>query len=589
MVLTVDEVFQAVGDYHKFQWLMLAIIGYTNFAVGAIPSLIVTFITAEPNWQCVKGYNSSICNFNESIGLTSKHYKDRCDMPREAWTYVEGFTSTVTEYDLVCDKSILQSVAQSCYWVGALLGLLLGGYLSDKFGRRKIFICGIVSVTVATWIMIFPKSFELFIICRVFIGIGSGFYNATYLILLMEFTTAKHRAKIGAYSFFFWAAALLVLALVGYLVPDWRYFLLVTACLALPCLFISWFVPESIRWLQLHGKDDVVRKQLEKVAHMNRKEMPSEDVKINESIKQSGSYKHLLLSWHFAKTLLITWNIWFATALVYYGISYSSVDIGGNRYLNFALTSIVELPSFILCMVIANKYFLKRCLSNCLQIVKLGTLSRLIYHIVPYDTKKKILSFPLIYVKLKVKIPFKIVFYSLKLNFEMNFCRLKQILYYFRYGRKKIVVIGLIVAFLASISSVFVAYDCLNDVKTAARIILTLLAKFFISMSFSGIYIWSAELFPTCIRTMAYGTSSGAGRFGSFASSYIVWLIRVHSMLPYGIMGIICLQAAITALFLTETKGKPTLETLDDMLQESTKEVQSIALIERTDCVQDHS
>ena len=60
-------------------------------------------------------------------------------------------------------------------------------------------------------------------------------------------------------------------------------------------------------------------------------------------------------------------------------------------------------------------------------------------------------------------------------------------------------------------------------------------------------------------------------------------------MLPYGIMGIICLQAAITALFLTETKGKPTLETLDDMLQDSTKQVQSIALIERTDCVQDHS
>lgn len=38
-------------------------------------------------------------------------------------------------------------------------------------------------------------------------------------------------------------------------------------------------------------------------------------------------------------------------------------------------------------------------------------------------------------------------------------------------------------------------------------------------------------------------------------------------MLPYGIMGIICLQAAITAMFLPETKGKPTLETLDDMVQ----------------------
>ncbi|XP_046846067.1 solute carrier family 22 member 16-like [Xenia sp. Carnegie-2017] len=505
MTLSIDEVFQEIGEFHKFQWLMLTIIGYTVFATGTFPVMIVTFITAEPNWQCVKGYNSSICNFNESIGLTSKYYKDRCDMPREAWTYVEGFTSTVTEYDLVCDKSILQSVAQSCYWVGVLLGLLLGGYLSDKFGRRKIFICGVISVTVATWIMIFPKSFVVFIVCRVFIGISSGIYYTVAFVLLAEFTTAKYRARISIYSFLFWIAGLLVLALIGYLVPDWRHFLLVTACFAVPCLFISWLVPESIRWLQLHGKDDVAKKQLEKVAHINGKEMPSGDLEIFENTAQSGSLKHLF-NWKLSKTLLISWNLWFSTALVYYGISYSSVDIGGNRYLNFALTSIVELPSYILCMVTANKF-----------------------------------------------------------------------------GRKKTVIVALIMAFLASLISVLIPDDHSNNGYNGARIFLTFLAKFFICMSFSGIYIWNLELFPTCIRTMSLSTSSGAGRFGSFAASYIVWLIRVNPILPYGIMGIICLQAAILVMFLPETKGKPTLETLDDMLQDSTKKVQSDNSIDKTD------
>ena len=95
--LTIDQVLDKIGEFDKFQWLMLAIFGYAEFALGGFSVMIVTFITAEPNWQCVKGYNSSICNFTKSIGLTSKHYKDRCDMPREAWTYVEGFTSTVTE------------------------------------------------------------------------------------------------------------------------------------------------------------------------------------------------------------------------------------------------------------------------------------------------------------------------------------------------------------------------------------------------------------------------------------------------------------------------------------------------------------
>jgi hypothetical protein len=45
----------------------------------------------------------------------------------------------------------------------------------------------------------------------------------------------------------------------------------------------------------------------------------------------------------------------FANALVYYGVSYGSVDLGGNKYVNFALSSIVELPSNILCIVAADR------------------------------------------------------------------------------------------------------------------------------------------------------------------------------------------------------------------------------------------
>ncbi|XP_046846066.1 solute carrier family 22 member 15-like [Xenia sp. Carnegie-2017] len=490
MTLSIDEVFQEIGEFHKFQWLMLTIIGYTVFATATFPVMIVTFITAEPNWQCVKGYNSSICNFNESIGLTSKYYKDRCDMPREAWTYVEGFTSTVTEYDLVCDKSILQSVAQSCYWIGMLLGLLFGGYLSDRFGRKKIFTAGVIAITIVTWIMIFPKSFVVFIVCRIIIGVGLGFRNATTIVLLTEFTTQKHRAKIGASSALFWAAGLLVLPLIGYFVPEWRYFLLVTACFAVPCLFMSYFILESVRWLQLQGKDDIARKELEKVARINRKEMPKDMIKEFKETFESGNFKHLFYSLRVAKVTLISWNMWFATSLVYYGVSYGSVDLGGNRYLNFALSSIVELPSNVLSIISAN-----------------------------------------------------------------------------RFGRKKTVIVGLLLAFVASIISVLIPGNRSDDGYTATRIIMSVLAKFFINMSFSGIYIWSTELFPTFIRGMGVSTSSAAARLGSFSASYIVWLIRVHPMLPYGIMGMICLQAAITAMFLPETKGKPTLETLDDMVQ----------------------
>lgn len=67
-----------------------------------------------------------------------------------------------------------------------------------------------------------------------------GFRNATSFVMLTEFTTEKHRAKIGVGSFYFWVAGLMVLPLIGYFVTEWRYFLLATACFAIPCLFTWW-------------------------------------------------------------------------------------------------------------------------------------------------------------------------------------------------------------------------------------------------------------------------------------------------------------------------------------------------------------
>jgi MFS family permease len=82
--------------------------------------------------------------------------------------------SFLFQYDLVCDDSILLSIAQSCSWVGMLVALLVGGYISDTFGRRIIWYGGCALAIVATWIMVFPKAFAVFIVCRVFIGIGAG-------------------------------------------------------------------------------------------------------------------------------------------------------------------------------------------------------------------------------------------------------------------------------------------------------------------------------------------------------------------------------------------------------------------------------
>ena len=97
MALTVDEFLEKIGSFERYQWMLLGMFGYILIWTWTFPIMIVIFLTAEPAWMCVKGYNSSVCNFTEHIGLINNNYEARCNMPRAAWTYVDGFTSVVTE------------------------------------------------------------------------------------------------------------------------------------------------------------------------------------------------------------------------------------------------------------------------------------------------------------------------------------------------------------------------------------------------------------------------------------------------------------------------------------------------------------
>lgn len=53
-------------------------------------------------------------------------------------------------------------------------------------------------------------------------------------------------------------------------------------------------------------------------------------------------------------------------------------------------------------------------------------------------------------------------------------------------------------------------------------------------------------------------------RIGAAAAPFIVQLTRVNTVLPFAVMGVATILAAIGCWFLPETKGKPTREVLGD-------------------------
>ncbi len=56
MTSTIDDVFLKIGAFRQYQWYLLTIVDYAVLSLSSLPIMIVSFITAEPDWKCVDGY-----------------------------------------------------------------------------------------------------------------------------------------------------------------------------------------------------------------------------------------------------------------------------------------------------------------------------------------------------------------------------------------------------------------------------------------------------------------------------------------------------------------------------------------------------
>ena len=82
------------------------------------------------------------------------------------------------QWDLVCDLSALANLTKSLLFVGVLIGVLAGGVLSDKAGRRLLvyipYPLGMLCALAAS----FTHAYWLYVILRVAVGMCGGKYVA---------------------------------------------------------------------------------------------------------------------------------------------------------------------------------------------------------------------------------------------------------------------------------------------------------------------------------------------------------------------------------------------------------------------------
>ncbi|CAI9732225.1 organic cation transporter protein-like [Octopus vulgaris] len=87
------------------------------------------------------------------------------------------------EFDLVCEKKWLKSTLQSVYFVGYLIGSIVFGVLSDRFGRKLTFFMTNLFFSVCGVSKIFMPSFVVFMIFHCMQGSGfMGVAISTYAL-----------------------------------------------------------------------------------------------------------------------------------------------------------------------------------------------------------------------------------------------------------------------------------------------------------------------------------------------------------------------------------------------------------------------
>ncbi|CAH2463817.1 MULTISPECIES: MFS transporter [Bacillus] len=188
---------------------------------------------------------------------------------------------------------------QEMGWIGSInsigmaVGALVFGILSDKIGRKSVFIITLLLFSIGSGLTALTTTLAMFLVLRFLIGMGLGGELPVASTLVSESVEAHERGKIVVLLESFWAGGWLIAALISYFVIPkygWEVAMVLSAVPALYALYLRWNLPDSPRFQKVEKRPSVI-----------------------ENIKSvwSGEYR---------KATIMLWILWFCVVFSYYGM-----------------------------------------------------------------------------------------------------------------------------------------------------------------------------------------------------------------------------------------------------------------------------
>merc|ERR1711874_452584 len=364
-----EDILTLVGDRGRWQfkvflfsWLEGILIGLHHMSsafLGFVPQHHCSYddIQFPSHWTEEQKKNFTI-PFEESGKFSERQMYDlsSASIPRNYQTALASRTSRL----VACTNWTFAKDMGEVF-----VGCLFWGWASDKFGRRPSILVAALIQIVSSVVASFSTNYIMFIFFRFIIAFSvSGVFECAF-VLVMEIVSPELRTPFGIMTQFPFAIGVCILPLVAYFIRDWNHLQL---AISLPCLVLTsyyWFMPESPRWLIQARKFTEAKAVLTEAAKENGKNIP-DSAEFLEMIKsldekkdtvevatEASSFSEKLASaFHEIKLLFATPQMrkrtitvfitWLVIAMVYYGLSFNSKNIGGDIYISMFINGLAE-------------------------------------------------------------------------------------------------------------------------------------------------------------------------------------------------------------------------------------------------------
>jgi putative MFS transporter len=214
----------------------------------------------------------------------------------------------------------------SAGFAGQLVGALLFGWIAERYGRMTAMIWSIALFAVMSLVCAFAWDYNSLLLFRTIQGIGLGGEVPVAAVFISELTRAQGRGRFVLLYELVFPIGLVMAALVGlWVVPHlgWQYMFVIGALPALLALVLRRLLPESPRWLAVHGRNAEAETAMAHIEAETQKatgEPLPEPKPVVSTLDKPASWSDLFGPLYLRRTLTV-WVIWFAAYFVNYGLS----------------------------------------------------------------------------------------------------------------------------------------------------------------------------------------------------------------------------------------------------------------------------